>query len=556
MLSLEVRALLTLATQPMNTRELAEALGSSYRRTAEVTKKLMQNGFTKKTEDAISIADTVHAAFFAKLARRYDMLRLLSNSAEDVVKSLLEVDNIRGLERKTGLTYWTVRRVLNRMMETGAVREQDGRYTLSENDLVTFLQSWILYDKKRLVEPYAEVVYSSQDTLLKKVPHGRPAEGSPTAFSMFAKYGVELRTIYDYYAQPERQLTLEDILIHAIIFSENPTERTDCAVLLAKNLKTVDFRSLREASRRLGVEMQLLDLENYVKNMPISSSDSFLPWSEFAEKARLYGVEPRSLLPPEAYPDFFRLLGETLSAETDLYLFGGEAMRIRALKRATKDVDAVVEDERAFQLVGNTLKSMGYRPLRGREITETDRKLRTSAILTKEDYPRVDLFVRQICGAFLLSNTMKARVDTREFGELKVHILSNEDLFLLKSITDREGDVYDMLTLAKAPGFDWHTVIQELYQQEELTGRHFCRHLLDSIETIEDRARVRSPIRNMLINHCIDQAILESVERWGAVSLKQIKELVNYPDYRLRSRITRLIKQGRLIATEGTYRTR
>ena len=45
------------------------------------------------------------------------------------------------------------------------------------------------------------------------------------------------------------------------------------------------------------------------------------------------------------------------------------------------------------------------------------------------------------------------------------------------------------------------------------------------------------------------------MERWGATSLKQIRALVNYPDYRLRNRIAKLVKEGKLAALgDGSYR--
>jgi hypothetical protein len=53
------------------------------------------------------------------------------------------------------------------------------------------------------------------------------------------------------------------------------------------------------------------------------------------------------------------------------------------------------------------------------------------------------------------------------------------------------------------------------------------------------------------VNHCIDHAILDAVRRWKVRTLAQIKELVNYPDYRLRSRIEKLVKEGKLIKGAG-----
>jgi hypothetical protein len=40
------------------------------------------------------------------------------------------------------------------------------------------------------------------------------------------------------------------------------------------------------------------------------------------------------------------------------------------------------------------------------------------------------------------------------------------------------------------------------------------------------------------------------VRRWNVTTLKQIKELISYPDYRLRSRIEKLVGEGKLVKKE------
>jgi len=556
MLPSEVLALTILSTEPISVKELAKAINSSYSRAAEIVKVLVEKGFARRIGNHVYLADTTHAMLFKKLLRKYDMLKLLGGSREFVALALLNTDEIKRLQEQTGLTYWTIKRALNKMMETGAIREREGRYSLADDEnLRVFLQSWGEEKERSLVESYAEVIYSSQDIVLKKVPKGKPTKGSLTAFSMFTVYGIQIQPVYDYYVQPERKLTLEDVLVHAIVFSESPMELTDCALLLAKNLSIFDLRKARETAKKLNVEDKLLDLENYLRNTTVSKLDRLLPWKEFAEKARIYGINPESLLTSEISFDFI-LLEKHLDKPISLYIFGGEGMRLRKLKRSTKDIDIVLEDEASFILLEQALREIGYKPLSGDEITILDKKFEPSGIFVKEGYPRMDLFVKCICNAFLLSDSMKIRSESKVVGKLRLYIMSNEDIFLLKSITDREGDIYDMIALAKASGFDWKIVINELYRQEEIIGRHFCRHFLDSIELIEEASGIRAPFYHNLVNHCIDQAILESVERWNATSIKKIKELVNYPDYRLRSRILKLVKEKRLIALgNGSYRT-
>ena len=545
-----MRALNAVLEEQMNIKDLAKAVSLSYRRTAEITRDLLQQGYLVKGDGKVGLASTALATAFRKISARYDTVKLLGESREKVLFALLDSNTIQDINSTTKLSYRTIRRALDTLLETGAVKEREKRYAIAEDQELQFFLTTLREERqKRLVEPYAEIVYASPEAILKRVPLGRGAKGSLTAFSVFDKYGIELRPIHRYFIQPERELNIEEVLVHAIVFSTNPVELTDSAVFYAKNRDAIDLGRVRETARKLGVSDLTMDLENYSRNLTTSFPEKFLPWDEFAEKARLYGVSRESLLPPVFFPNFFNELARQVSKKVSIYMFGGEAMRIRGLKRATKDVDIVLEDEKAFIALKEALTALGYKALGG-EISKTDMKLNPSEIFVKENRPRVDLFVGLICNAFYLSDSMRKRCEIREIGNLKLRIMSNEDIFLLKSITDREGDIYDMIELAKSRGFNWRTVFEELHVQEEIAKRHFCRSLLDSVEIVEKKTNIRAPFYSKLVNHCIDQAIIESVEKWKATTLKQIKEFIDYPDYKLRSRINRLIKEGKLVASK------
>ncbi len=541
-----LRALNTISTEQMSIKDLANAIGLGYRMATNLVKDLLQQGYLSKTNEKVGLASTALAATFARVSRRYDTTKLLGESREDVLLALLGSDTIQATQSTTKLSYRSIRRALATLLETGAIIEKNKRYAIVDDRELQFFLTTLKEEKqKRLVEPYAEVVYASPHVILKRVPLGRRAEGSPTAFSIFSRYGMEIRTTFQYLIQPEKELSIEEALVHAMVFSKNPIELTDCAVLYAKNKNSIDLRRLRETARQFAIDEMVVDLENYVRNLTTSSPQRFLPWNEFAEKARLYGISPESLTPPPAYPDFFEELERRSKETLTLYVFGGEAMRIRGLKRATKDVDIVVKSQRIAASMRESLQALGYAEL-GTRISRADQKLKPSAIFVKENHPRVDLFIGLICNAFHLSESMENRSEKRSIGRLRLCIMSNEDIFLLKSITDREGDIYDMIDLAKSKEFKWGIVFEELLLQEQESGRHFCHPLLSSVEIIEKKTNIKTPFYNKLVNHCIDQAILESIEKWKATTLTEIKEFVNYPDYRLRSRIKKLISDGKL----------
>lgn len=548
----EIRTLLTLLQGPNNTKEISAAIGSTNSRANQIVKSLILNGFLVRKDGLIEYAPTAHASLFRRIAKRYDTTKLLSDSKEAVAITLLESKNLQEIQVQTGLSYWTLRRVLSIMMETGAVTEDDAKYRLTnDEDLRLFLKLWREEKQKRLVEPYAEIEYSSHSTILKKVPPGKNATGSLTAFSVFGVYGLEIRSLYDYYVQPERVLGIEDVLAHAMVFSINPVELTDCAVFYAKNRNHIDLGRLRSIAKSFNIEDVAIDLENYVRDMTISRPGRFLPWGEFAEKARLYNITPEHFLPPLASPDFMNLLSSNLDEDVDLYILGGEAMRIRGLKRATKDIDVLVEDRRTFTYIVKALHTLGYKDATEGENSQADKRLNPSGIFIKNASPRVDIFVKRIMNTFTLTESMKTRSSSQEIGLLRLHIIGNEDLFLLKSITEREGDLYDMAQLAKVGGFNWIIVLQELYNQERETDRHYCRDLLDSIEVVEKMTSIKAPIHRKLASHVLDQSIYELVEQGKAETKSQLKRYIAYPEYSLSNSIRRLVKEGRIKEKNG-----
>ena len=165
-----------------------------------------------------------------------------------------------------------------------------------------------------------------------------------------------------------------------------------------------------------------------------------------------------------------RKLAKKITKDVKIYVFGGEAMRIRGLKRATKDIDVVVEDSREFKTIGRASTSMGYRTLGGTEISKSDLRnlIPRGFLLVRAPHESIFSSTR-FATSSSLSGNMKQRSNCQTEGRLSLCLMSNEDIFLLKSITDREGDIYDMIQLAKAPNFRWKVILDELYYQEQRT---------------------------------------------------------------------------------------
>ncbi|RLE58483.1 MAG: hypothetical protein DRJ32_06380, partial [Thermoprotei archaeon] len=111
--------------------------------------------------------------------------------------------------------------------------------------------------------------------------------------------------------------------------------------------------------------------------------------------------------------------------------------------------------------------------------------------------PRIDLYIHRIAGKLVLTESMLRRADVRRYGRLTLYLASNEDIVLLKSVTDRFRDILDIELIVKTlkTRLNWNTILEELTIQEELTQRHFCLSVLETIEALEERLKIKIPIK-------------------------------------------------------------
>jgi predicted transcriptional regulator len=552
----KIRAIKLLKGGSLTINELAKSLGLSYSRTASIVRELLSDKYCEKDRGRITLASNAKTILLRKISEKYDLNSLLRGAAEQLLLTILSKPmNVHEIQSHTGLAQSTVYQSIRRLLAVGAIRRIGKKYTAVEDrDLQTFLN---LLNQEKIsadVEPYA-ILIKSNGYKLKKVPVGKEAKGSLTAFSLFSKYGVAYSSPHDYFIDPPREVSIEDVLIHALACSETKAERTMCAVFYLKNRNKIDFTRAKIVAKEFDVLHLWLDLQNYVNGAPISKVDSFLPWDEFVEKAGVYGLK---VSPPPAENVFAALtqIGKKLGSEIRAYLFGGGNLLMRGLKKATEDLDIVVEDEMSFSQLHSALLLAGYRPIAEHEMTLSEKRLNPSNIYVAENLPRIDLFTKVICNAFALTDEMKKRSKAIAFGKLIVNLLSLEDVLLLKAITEREGDIEDMATIIRQTGaIDWDVLERTYFEEEKLSKRHFCFVMLDNFEIIEQREGIVVPFHKILLRHCLDVGILQALAE-GAKTIAELRKLIDFPEHRLRNRIKGLLNQGKISKSKTGKRLR
>jgi hypothetical protein len=273
---------------------------------------------------------------------------LLGGNREKVLSALISPKTVKEIAGFTRLSEQTVYRLLRELKGMLAVGFDDKKYFVRDEDLREFLEQKLI-DARMSGEETGVVILHSNGFTLKRAPKGAKTSGSPTAFSRFSEYGVEYGAENrDFFIDPPREVGLEEILIHALLASENSLDRTMCAVLYLKNREKIDLAKARRLACTLGILDRWLDLESLCRGAPLRRPEDFLPWQEFVEKAAVYGVEVRPPGGLEEVYEVFQRTGEKLKRRISTYCFGGAALMLAGLKERTKDIDLAVETAEDF----------------------------------------------------------------------------------------------------------------------------------------------------------------------------------------------------------------
>ena len=189
--------------------------------------------------------------------------------------------------------------------------------------------------------------------------------------------------------------------------------------------------------------------------------------------------------------------GKHVSRKVTAYLIGGCAMTFMGRKAATKDIDIVLgssDDAKKFTIA---LGQVGFASVR--HLTSPYAMMDAFDIVEDNEGMRFDIFERQVCNALVLSNGMKSRARLyRTFGNLEVHLMAPEDIFLFKGITEREADLDDMRILAEV-GLEWKTIEAECLSQTP-SGR-WAYLLGTKLMELHKKFGIASPIIKTLMDH-------------------------------------------------------
>ena len=527
------RLLRLLIHEPIKTGKLCGLLKIKNRQLSYIIRDLIKQNYIEKKGATIRLADTANAILFRDVTQTVDTEKLLRGSNETVLCSMEKNDTIDCLIEKSGLSKATVYKSVSDLRSIGAVLKDENLLNIngSSEKLVLFVKLLKIQKEKRY-EGSTETIHDDS-VILRKVPSGGSARGQATGFMLFSDYGVKYNTIHDYFCEQKEPLDISDVLLHAVYAASHSKDKLGLAVAMVfylKHKEKMDNATLRKKASRLGISQVWLDVESYLNKQELKNPDMFLPWDEFMTKVRLYDIPAAQYMPPKPSNSLFREISGKLEEPQTVYLFGEENMRLKALKNSTKDCDIVLEDKKSFEDLAKSLTGIGYVGTLGAGYSDTDKRIRPDGIFVHENKSRIDLFTSSIMQNLVLSKTMKARADIRDYGRLKLGLLCNEDVFLLKAVANREGDIQDMAALVRnEPNtsqpqhgpFDWRTVWDEMIKQEQASCKDFTQTIFDQLSYLAEQTGIDVPFLDKLRRHVVGKMI-QRLLRGGSMSIKEV----------------------------------
>ncbi len=178
-----------------------------------------------------------------------------------------------------------------------------------------------------------------------------------------------------------------------------------------------------------------------------------------------------------------------------VFMIGGGALSFRNMKPTTKDVDFIVRSKHDFDILARAIKKSGFKQTTD---FENEFYLTALAVFMKED-SRIDVFLKQVGKMLMLTQSMIQRAEHyKDYGKLSLYLVSNEDIFLFKSMTTRDGDILDCDSIL-AKGISYETVYGEIIKQSKFGNKWFF-WMYESICRLEEHNDIRLPIKHKVFN--------------------------------------------------------
>ena len=535
--------------------------------------KLVQDGFVKKEGNRITLQKNVKTFLLRTIAQNWNLEYLLLDSNELVLSCLTELLTVNEILARTGLSAATVHRAISDLKAIGVIEKKidtkefskgKGSKTLridpSETSLIVFA-SILKIEREKIGESNVEILFTDKEKTIKKIPKGEIIIGDhQTSFSLFTDNGMQYDSTHDYYVTQKNPPDIHDIIIHSVLITYKDNDKLALTMTIAfyvQNKHKTDTKQLRKIAKSFDMSSVWLDVEGYVQRQEPKKKNLFLPWCEFLSKAELYEINHKKYTQPKYEPLLFEYIAIHLTNPASMFLTGAENMRLKNLKPTTSDYDVIIENPIDFVALYEILtEKLDYKKLIRTEYSLDDLRLNPDEILIHANRGRIVMFAKKMFNNLPLSDTAINTCDYLEYKKLKIGILRNEHVFLLKAIASRPCDIHDMAKLLHKSSnlpmefdhgkFNWNMVWQEIIYQEKIHPfNSMTLSIFHQISALAEYTEIAVPILDKLQRHLLDQSVLQLVGEGRQLlgdTVSRLSEENNVSQQMVRNRIDALVK--------------
>jgi len=247
-------------------------------------------------------------------------------------------------------------------------------------------------------------------------------------------------------------------------------------------------------------------------------------------------------------------IGNLLERTLRIFLIGGCAMTFSGTKLSTKDIDVVLLSEKDVETFRRALETVGFK--RVRSSTRVYEELGSQMIYRNDEEMQFDLFNRTVCRKLEVSSRMVSRSKIlKTYGKLEVRLISPEDIFLFKGMTERERDLDDMALLAEG-GLKWDVIRKECSLQPK--RQIWELFLFVKLQELEESHGIRAPIKQELLRSGGEELIgqmFKAIIGTKRMSFSEISDAVlsayHYSPSWTRRQLNILVERGILVVAQS-----
>jgi len=269
---MEIRVLLDLEEEK-NVTELAKELGLSIYRASTLVSSLERKGLIrakKGKKKIVLLNDTKPGELFRKIVSSFGHMPLDKVLSGKNLLLLAVLENVpsspKELYIKASLPRSTLYHTINRLSNYGIIIGKNGKYSLLERYMLFHEFAKEFYDvqnsiKAREFSRDSAIVWSGVKEFIlstKKYKGKDVGNLHLTGLERFSDFGVELIGTgrYHYYYSEKAELSLEDVVMHALLIDFSPRTILYSIVLLLAFRDKLNRNKLLNLGKKYGVSIE------------------------------------------------------------------------------------------------------------------------------------------------------------------------------------------------------------------------------------------------------------------------------------------------------------